>query len=140
MRSLCSVVCSLAALLFVLAPLARAAERSGGLLDEEAVAKTIDHQLEVRLAEKAVPPAPLTEDAEFLRRERPYRREPALEIAVEIAARVALAAFVNALGAKRHKARAQRGSHFRLILPRLVAHVRAARSSRSVLQPPGSPR
>jgi hypothetical protein len=68
MRSLCSGMFSLATLLFVLAPIARAAERSGGLLDEEALAKIIDHHLEVRLAEKGVPPAPLTEDAEFLRR------------------------------------------------------------------------
>jgi hypothetical protein len=68
MRLLCSGICPLAALLFVLVPFARAAERSGGLLDEETLAKRIDHYLIEHMAQKGVPPASLTDDAEFLRR------------------------------------------------------------------------
>jgi hypothetical protein len=41
---------------------------AAGLLNADALAKHIDHHLAVRLAEKGVSPAPLSEDAEFLRR------------------------------------------------------------------------
>ncbi len=68
MRSLRSGICSLAVFLFVLLPFARAAEKSSGLLDEEALAKRIDHHLLEHMAQKGVPPAPLTDEAEFLRR------------------------------------------------------------------------
>jgi hypothetical protein len=58
-------------LLFVLAPFASAdptAKQSAGLLDVEDLARRIDHHLAVGLIEKDVPPAPLSDDAEFLRR------------------------------------------------------------------------
>ncbi|HTU88889.1 MAG TPA: DUF1549 domain-containing protein, partial [Gemmataceae bacterium] len=61
-----------AALLFALIPSAAAADEfpkeTAALLDEEAFAKHIDHRLDALLAERRVPPAPLTDDAEFLRR------------------------------------------------------------------------
>ncbi len=72
MRFCCSSICLLATLLFALVPVASAADRSpkdsGGLLDEETLAKRIDHHLAVKLADKGVPPAALCDDATFLRR------------------------------------------------------------------------
>ncbi len=72
MRLHCSAICLPAALLLVLVPFISAADQapksSGGSLDEEALAKRIDHHLAARLAEKGVPPAPLCDDATFLRR------------------------------------------------------------------------
>jgi hypothetical protein len=70
MRSPSSVLCFL--LLLALAPSASAGDKtdkpSAGLLDVEALARRIDHHLDVRLAQKGVPPAALSDDAEFLRR------------------------------------------------------------------------
>lgn len=66
--------CILGSLLLLLpfAPLAsagdKAAKQSADLLDAEELARRIDHHLAVRLARKGVPPAPLSDDAEFLRR------------------------------------------------------------------------
>jgi hypothetical protein len=68
MRSFCSGIW----LLFVLAPFAAAADdspkKAGALLDADALAQCIDRHLAVRMAEKSVPPAPLCDDATFLRR------------------------------------------------------------------------
>ncbi|HTU17818.1 MAG TPA: DUF1553 domain-containing protein [Gemmataceae bacterium] len=44
------------------------AKASAGLLDVEELAGRIDQHLAVRLKQKGVPPAPLSDDAEFLRR------------------------------------------------------------------------
>src|SRR5579884_2055357 len=72
MRLHYSAVCLLAALVFVRVPNASAADRSpkssGGRMDEEALAKCIDHHLAAKLAEKGMPPASLCDDATFLRR------------------------------------------------------------------------
>jgi hypothetical protein len=53
--------------LITLAPLA-SAKGPAALLDAEELARRIDRHLAARLIEKAVPPAPLSDDAEFLRR------------------------------------------------------------------------
>ena len=59
-----SGICCLGVLsLFGLAPFALA-----GSLDEEALANRIDHRLAFRQTEKGVPPAPLCDDSEFIRR------------------------------------------------------------------------
>lgn len=72
MRLHCSAICLLAALLFALTSFASAADLtpkdSGGLLNEEALAKRIDHHLAAQMAVKGVPPAELCDDATFLRR------------------------------------------------------------------------
>src|SRR5262249_53354424 len=65
--------CCLAVLVLSgLVPFASAADEPSKppttLLDSEALAKRIDELLAVRLAEKEVPPAPLSDDAEFIRR------------------------------------------------------------------------
>lgn len=71
MRTLLFVLGSLLFLLS-LAPLASAAEhavkQSIPLLDVDELARHIDRQLAARLVEKGVPPAPRSDDAEFLRR------------------------------------------------------------------------
>jgi hypothetical protein len=68
MRLHCSAIC----LLFALPPFASAADQSpkdsGGLVDEEALAKHIDQYLAAKLTAKGVPPALVCEDATFLRR------------------------------------------------------------------------
>jgi hypothetical protein len=72
MRLHCFAICLPAALLFTLTPFAAAADSSpggsGGLLDEKALAKRIDHHLAAQMAAKGVPPADLCDDATFLRR------------------------------------------------------------------------
>jgi hypothetical protein len=59
-------------LFFLFAPFATAAtptvKQSAGLLDVEELARRIDYHLAVRLVERGVAPAPLSDDAEFLRR------------------------------------------------------------------------
>ncbi len=47
---------------------ASASDNPATPLDVETLAKSLDHHLAVRMAEQGVPPAPLTDDAAFLRR------------------------------------------------------------------------
>lgn len=72
MRLHYSAFCLLGALLFARAPITLASDKSpkssADGMDEETLAKRIDHQLAAKLAEKAVLPAPLCDDATFLRR------------------------------------------------------------------------
>ena len=66
MRNRC---CLAVFVLFVLAPFVPAADKPAKApLDAAALARRIDDLLAVRLREKGVPPAPLSDDAEFIRR------------------------------------------------------------------------